>query len=64
MSDPAQQDVTCDAQNGEALTEHVGLADTGPRSLPFVVMGHSGFHDTSERIDEILDDAWGQAPDR
>ena len=48
----------------EALIQHFGLADTGPRKLPFVGIGRSGYRDTSERIDEILDDAWGRARDR
>ena len=48
----------------EALIEHFGLADNGPRRLPFVALGRSGFHDTSERIDEILDDEWGRARGR
>jgi predicted transcriptional regulator len=48
----------------EALIQHFRLADTGPRKLPFVALGRSGFHDTSERIDEILEEAWGRACDR
>ena len=48
----------------EALIQHFGLADTGPRKLPFVGIGRSGCRDTSERIDEILDEAWGRASRR
>lgn len=48
----------------QALIDHFGLADTGPRTLPFVALGRSGFHDTSDRIDEILDDEWGRARGR
>jgi predicted transcriptional regulator len=48
----------------EALIQHFGLADTGPRRLPFVALGRSGFHDTSERIDEILEEEWGRARNR
>jgi hypothetical protein len=48
----------------EALIDHFGLADTGPRTLPFVALGRSGYHDTSERIDEILDEEWGRARGR
>ncbi|HZO25073.1 MAG TPA: CopG family transcriptional regulator [Chloroflexota bacterium] len=48
----------------EALIQHFGLDATGPRKLPFVGIGRSGYRDTSERIDEILDDAWGRARDR
>ena len=48
----------------EALIEHFGLADTGPRTLPFVAVGRSGFEDTSERIDEIIDEEWVRARDR
>lgn len=47
-----------------ALIEHFGLADRGPRTLPFVAVGRSGFRDTSERIEEIVDDEWVRARDR
>ena len=48
----------------EALIDHFGLADKGPRTLPFVALGRSGFHDTSERIEEILGEAWDRAGSR
>jgi hypothetical protein len=48
----------------EALIKHFGLADEGPRRLPFVALGRSGYRDTSERIEEILDEEWGRVRDR
>jgi hypothetical protein len=48
----------------DVLMKHFGLGDGGPRELPFVALGRSGYHDTSERIEEILDEEWGRARDR
>jgi hypothetical protein len=48
----------------EALIKHFGLAEDGPRKLPFVALGRSGFHDTSERIEEILDEEWERVCNR
>jgi hypothetical protein len=47
-----------------ALVKHFGLDHDGPRTLPFVGVGRSGYHDTSERIDEILDEEWNRPRDR
>jgi hypothetical protein len=48
----------------KALSKHFGLDDEGPRRLPFVALGASGYHDTAERIEEILDEERGRARDR
>lgn len=59
-----RRDSSVSAVVRDALEKHFGLDDTGPRELPFGPPGHSGFHDTSERIDEILDAEWGDAGNR
>ncbi|MFN8636619.1 MAG: hypothetical protein U0893_22445 [Chloroflexota bacterium] len=45
----------------EAPMKHFDIDSPAPRELPFGPPGHSGFHHTSERIDEILNDEWGDA---
>jgi Arc/MetJ-type ribon-helix-helix transcriptional regulator len=47
----------------QALSEHLGLDGT-KRRLPFVALGRSGFHDTADRIEEILAREWADHIDR
>jgi predicted transcriptional regulator len=47
-----------------ALAEHVGLGDGTHRHLPFVALGRSGYHDTADRIEEILAREWADHIDR
>jgi metal-responsive CopG/Arc/MetJ family transcriptional regulator len=47
-----------------ALAEHVGLADGQPRRLGFIGIARSGYHDTAERMEEILAREWADDIDR
>jgi Arc/MetJ-type ribon-helix-helix transcriptional regulator len=47
----------------QALSEHLGL-DGKKRHLPFVALGRSGYHDTADRIEEILAREWADQIDR
>lgn len=42
----------------EALSEHFGVAAEQHRSVPFAAVGHSGYSDTAERLEELLDEEW------
>lgn len=42
----------------QALVKHFGLDATGPRKLPFVAVGRSGYTDTAARAEEILAEEW------
>jgi Arc/MetJ-type ribon-helix-helix transcriptional regulator len=48
----------------QALIAHLKLAGDQPRHIPFAALGASGYTDTSERIEEILAEEWGNARDR
>ena len=45
----------------QAIAEHLGM-DGKRRPLRFAALGRSGYHDTAERIEEILAQEW--TPDR
>ena len=42
----------------EALATYLTSDQVRPH-LPFIGLGHSGFHDTARNIDAILDEEWG-----
>ena len=54
----ARRGVTVSAITREVLEAHFGLQR--PRRLSFVAAGRSGRSDVSERIEEILAEAWGR----
>ena len=59
-----RRDVSVSVVVRDALSKHFDLDNQGPRELPFGPPGHSGYHDTSERIDEILQAEWDDAGNR
>jgi hypothetical protein len=48
----------------KALIKHFGLDEEGPRRLPFVALGASGYRHTARDAEEILAEAWGRDRDR
>lgn len=46
----------------EALTEYLAGGKPRPRRLGFAKLGRSGYHDTSEKFDEILAREWSVEP--
>jgi hypothetical protein len=48
----------------QALSEHLGLTDGRPRRLGFIGIARSGYHDTAERIEELLAEEWDPDRDR
>lgn len=47
----------------EGIEAQVGR-QRGPRRIPFAAIGHSGYSDTSVKVDAILEAEWDRARDR
>jgi len=48
----------------EALAAHLGLADAGPRTLPFAALGSSGYRSTARDLEDLLAAEWDSDRDR
>jgi predicted transcriptional regulator len=48
----------------EALAQHLGLVQKGPRELAFADVGRSGHRSTARDMERLLEREWDEVPGR